>query len=96
MNNNQPLDTVPTRDDRFKEILKKQLGENGAQMLVVQSVLFVMALIMIVTIVIGAMALTLLNSSRGESSNGNYNSSSINNNNKINDVVSLRRAPIVL
>lgn len=41
------------RDDRFKQILQQQLGENGVALLVNQAFLFLLALVMMVAILIG-------------------------------------------
>jgi len=42
-----------TRDDRFKQILYEQFGELGIVSMVNQSLIFVIALVMIVSIMIG-------------------------------------------
>lgn len=42
-----------TRDDRFKHILHGQFGEFGLLSLVNQSIIFILALVMIVSIMIG-------------------------------------------
>lgn len=42
-----------TRDDRFKRQLRKDLGEKGIPLLVNQAVIFMFALIIVVSIMIG-------------------------------------------
>lgn len=44
-----------TRDLRFQHIIESQLGKNGFTLLSIQSVLFVLALIIIVAVVIGSL-----------------------------------------
>lgn len=44
-----------TRDIRFQNIIESQLGKNGLNLLSVQSILFVLALIVIVAVVIGSL-----------------------------------------
>lgn len=50
---NEPITTDETRDTRFKEMLHQQFGENGVILLVNQSFLFIIALILVVSILIG-------------------------------------------
>lgn len=44
-----------TRDLRFKHIIESQLGKDGLTLLSIQSILFVLALIIIVAVVIGSL-----------------------------------------
>lgn len=57
--------TEETRDDRFKTIIKQQLGSNGITLLVTQSFLFILALIMIVSIIIGLIGVSKNGQLRG-------------------------------
>lgn len=50
-------DEIETRDDRFKNILKQQLGENGMNIITNLSLLFVLSLF----IIISALIITITN-----------------------------------
>lgn len=50
---NDDNDTNDDRDTRYKEILRDQLGSTGVTLLVNQSFIFILALIMVVTAIIG-------------------------------------------
>lgn len=49
----EPITTNETRDTRFKTMLQQQFGDNGIVLMVNQSFLFIMALIMVISIIIG-------------------------------------------
>lgn len=88
------LNQEQNRDDRFKEILREQLGENGIQMFVNQSVLFVLALVMIVAVVIGAMASSLFSvSSKTVTAKDD---TIIVNNRSPTSIVSLKKIPVIM
>lgn len=56
MNNtmtDKTINVIDNRDDRFRQILHEQLGENGIPLMVNQAFLFILSLILIVTIIIG-------------------------------------------
>lgn len=53
VDSNEPITTDETRDTRFKELLQQQFGENGIVLLVNQSFIFIVALIFVVSILIG-------------------------------------------
>lgn len=48
-----PITTDESRDTRFKEMLQQQFGENGIVLLVNQSFIFLIALVLIVSVLIG-------------------------------------------
>ncbi|AQN78606.1 ACH96209.1 GrBNV gp59-like protein [Kallithea virus] len=50
------FEATTDRDDRFKKILNRQFGEFGIVSMVNQSLIFILALIMIVSIMIGIIA----------------------------------------
>lgn len=95
------LDEAPTRDERFKHILRQQLGDNGVQILVNQSVLFVLALILIITVVIGAMTSSMFSCVPSTVAVSDYNPlyttgqrrTAIVNNRSTGSLVSVRRPP---
>lgn len=49
------VEVVDSRDGRFRQILHDQLGENGVALMVNQAFIFILALILIVTIVLGSL-----------------------------------------
>lgn len=62
MNKTSSIDThvevIDTRDTRFRQILHDQLGENGIALMVNQAFIFILALILVVSIVIGTLTTT--------------------------------------
>lgn len=58
-----------TRDDRFKQILREQLGENGIPLMVNQAFVFLLALILVVAVAVG-MFTTQLNVGREKTLKG--------------------------
>jgi hypothetical protein len=46
-------EVADNRDERFKATLRRQLGDNGVALMVNQAVLFIFALIMLVSIIVG-------------------------------------------
>lgn len=52
----EDLDKSRTRDERFKRIIEKQIGPKGVPLLVNQACLFLIALVMVVSILIGVIS----------------------------------------
>jgi hypothetical protein len=50
---------APERDFRFRQLLERQLGPFGLQLLTGQTFVFVIALILIIVIVVGSLVMTL-------------------------------------
>lgn len=65
-NVDEHVEVVDTRDGRFRQILHDQLGENGVALMVNQAFIFILALILVISIVIGS--LTSLRCSAAQSS----------------------------
>ncbi|AUQ44020.1 putative gp59-like protein [Esparto virus] len=63
------FEQVDKRDDRFKQLLYQQFGETGIVSLVNQALVFILALIMIVSIMIGMIATNNYSTNQRFSSN---------------------------
>lgn len=54
-NVDEHVEVVDSRDGRFRQILHDQLGENGVALMVNQAFIFILALILVISVVIGSL-----------------------------------------